>query len=495
MNLSKTRYIKGVQCPKILWLDIHKSEARDNSVLNQTVFDTGNRVGDLAMGYFGAYTEVPYSEDKSLMLAETQRLLAAKTKIICEASFSHNGNFCSVDILRVKNDSVEIVEVKGSTSVAPIYYHDTAFQYHVLTSCGMNAKKVSIMHINNQYERQGDIDLHHLFTLVDCTDTVFSMQNEIAANIPRFKASAEAETEPQTDIGGQCFAPYECVYCSYCWRHIPEHSVFDVSGNGLRFDKKLSLYRRGIVTFDQLLKSGEDLNPLARLQVETQVFDKPPLINKEAIRAFLDTLQYPLYFLDFETFQEAIPPFNDLRPYMQIPFQYSLHIQQSPGGALAHKEFLSVEGDPRRPLAESLCNDISQNACVIAYNMGFEKGRLKELAACCNDLAVHLMNIHDNIKDLMQPFQSRAYYNKEQHGSYSIKQVLPAMCPNDPELDYHALDLVHNGTDAQAAYAAIASQPPEEQERTKKAMLAYCRLDTLAMVKILEKLQDIVEGG
>jgi len=310
------------------------------------------------------------------------------------------------------------------------------------------------------------------------------------------------------DIGDQCSNPYECPYCSYCWRHIPENNIFEISGHGLRSNKKLSLYRRGIVSFEQLLESGEELSEIARLQVETRVYKRPPTVDKEGIRAFLDTLSWPLYFLDFESFQEAIPPFSGLRPYVQVPFQYSLHIQEAPGMEARHREFLAEEGtDPRRCIAERLCADIPENVCVLAYFMGFEKSRIKELAGFVDsqagfidslvgsstDLARHLMCIHDNIRDLMKPFQSRAYYSDELGGSYSIKQVLPALFPDDPELDYHALDLIHDGGDAQAAYAQLPGQNPEERRRTKAALLAYCRLDTLAMVKILGKLQEMVK--
>jgi len=497
MNLSKSRYCKGIQCPKILWLDEHKSELRDDSMLNQRVLETGNRVGDLAMGYFGAYTEVPYNDDKTVVLAETRRLLDAKTETVCEAAFSQNGNFCIVDILRVFKGSVEIVEVKSTTGIYPIHFDDIAFQYYVLNSCGLKVTQVSIMHIDNTYERQGELDLNKLFTVHDCTEKVLSMQEDVAANILRFKESAAAEKEPEIDIGDQCSNPYECLYCSYCWRHIPENNIFKISGHGLRSNKKLSLYRRGIVSFEQLLESGEDLSEIARLQVETRLYNRPPTVNKEDIRAFLDTLSWPLYFLDFESFQEAVPPYSGLRPYMQTPFQYSLHIQEAPGMELEHREFLAEEGtDPRRCLAERLCADIPENVCVLAYFMGFEKSRINELAGFLTDsspdLARHLMHIHDNIRDLMQPFQSRAYYSGELGGSYSLKQVLPALFPDDPELDYHALDLVHDGTEAQVAYAQLMEQNPEERQRTRAALLAYCRLDTLAMVKILGKLQEMV---
>jgi len=489
MNLSKSRYCKGIQCPKILWLDEHKSEVRDDSGINQRILDTGNEVGDLAMGYYGDYTEVPYNADKSVMIAETRRLLDAKTSVICEASFSHDGNFCSVDILRVFDDGVEIVEVKSSTKIDPIYYDDMAFQYHVLASCGLNVRKVSIMHINNKYERQGEINLQELFSVHDCTEKVLSLQNDVKANIEEFKKTAGAKTEINIEIGKQCSTPYDCVYRSYCWRHIPKNSVFDVSG--MQINKQLAFYDRGIVSFEQLLESGEKISKTARLHVETEVYNRPPTINKKAIKAFLDGLSWPLYFLDFEGFQEAIPPFDGLRPYMQTPFQYSLHIQKE-DGCLEHREFLAEEGiDPRRSLAERLCAVIPQTACVLVYNKVYEKGRIKELAGRFDDLSEHLMKIHNNIKDLMQTFQSRAYYCRELDGSYSIKQVLPALCPNAPELDYHALDLVHNGDEAMNIYRELPGKSPEERKRIRSALLAYCRLDTLAMVRVLEKLKEI----
>jgi hypothetical protein len=495
VNISKSRYCKGIRCPKILWMDKNKSEVRDESVFNRKIFETGNKVGDLAMGYYGAFSEVPYNDDKSAMIAETKRLLEANTGIICEASFSYDGNFCSVDILRVCGGEVEITEVKSSTEIKPIYYDDIAYQYYVLSSCGLNVKKTFIMHINNEYERRGDIDLIGLFTAHDCTEIIRSMQKDIAANIERFKKSAEEENELDTEIEMYCLKPYECEYRTYCWKHIPKNSVFDISGHALRKDKKFDLYKKGVISYKQLLESGEKLNDAALLQIETFVYKRPPVINKEAIRLFLDTLSWPLYYLDFESFNEAIPPFDGLRPYMQVPFQYSLHIQETPGAEPEHREFLAKEGvDPREKLALRLCADIPQNVCVLVYNMTFEKTCIKELARRLdksgkNDIAARLMNIHDNIKDLMKPFQHHDYYSSELDGSYSIKKVLPALCPDDPELNYNKLDFVHDGGEALTAYSDLTDKNPEERERIRKALLAYCRLDTLAMVKILEKLQ------
>ena len=203
-------------------------------------------------------------------------------------------------------------------------------------------------------------------------------------------------------------------------------------------------------------------------------------------------LYYPLYFLDFETFQQPIPKYDGIRPYMQIPFQYSLHYIENEKGELKHKEFLAEAGiDPRRKLAEKLVNDIPKNACVLAYNMQFEKMVIKNLAELYEDLREDLLIIHNNIKDLMIPFVDRMYYCKEMQGSYSIKYVLPALFPDDPELDYHNLPLVHNGGEAMSVFATLDQKTKEEQEKIRQGLLVYCKLDTYAMVKIWEKLKKI----
>ena len=184
-----------------------------------------------------------------------------------------------------------------------------------------------------------------------------------------------------------------------------------------------------------------------------------------------------------------IPPFDNTRPYAQIPFQYSLHYIKSRDGELKHKEFLAESGvDPRRAIAESLCENIPENVCVLAYNKQFECGQLMRLAEQFPDLTDHLLNIRDNVKDLLVPFRSGAYYNKAMGGSFSIKSVLPAMFPDDPTLNYHNLEGVHNGDEAMTIFPLIKDMSPSEQAETRKNLLKYCELDTLAMVKIWQEL-------
>jgi hypothetical protein len=200
-----------------------------------------------------------------------------------------------------------------------------------------------------------------------------------------------------------------------------------------------------------------------------------------------------MYFLDFETMQLAIPEFIGTKPFAQIPFQYSLHYIENEGGELKHKEFLAESGtDPRRAIAESLCRDIPRDVCVIAYNKSFECGRIRELADAFCDLSDHLLNIEGNIVDLIEPFRGGHYYNKNMGGSFSIKSVLPALFPSDPTLDYHNLEGVHNGGEAMTIFPKIKDMSPSEREEARRNLLEYCKLDTYAMVKVYEKLKEVI---
>ena len=270
-----------------------------------------------------------------------------------------------------------------------------------------------------------------------------------------------------------------------------EHTVFELYR--MKANKKWNYYNSGKVTFEDV--RDEPLSDMQQLQVECTLGDTE-YIDREGIRDFLDGLSYPLYFLDFETMRPIIPPFNHIKPYQQVTFQYSLHIIEREGGEWIHKEFLAKSDgtDPRRALAKRLCKDIPMNVCTLAFNKGFECGRINELAAIYPKLAVHLHNIADNIKDLLVPFQKGYYYVPAMGGSFSIKSVLPALFPDDPLLDYHNLDSrVQNGGDAMNIFPQIQHMAPDEAKATRKALLRYCELDTLAMVKVWQKLHEVAK--
>ena len=257
----------------------------------------------------------------------------------------------------------------------------------------------------------------------------------------------------------------------------------------MNFSKKIEYYRKGIVSFADLSREAGIKNEKQLRQIAHVLSEQGDEIDRGSNRAFLAKLSYPLYFLDFETVQPVSPRYIGTKPYAQIPFQYSLHIIEREGGALQHREFLAEPGtDPRRALAEQLCADVPMGACVTAYNKAFECTRLKELAETFPDLAAHLLNIRDNIVDLLVPFQSGWYYNRAMGGSFSIKSVLPALFPDDPALDYHILDEIHNGSEAMTAWPSMEHMSPEDRARTRQNLLEYCKLDTFAMVKVWEKL-------
>lgn len=227
------------------------------------------------------------------------------------------------------------------------------------------------------------------------------------------------------------------------------------------------------------------------------ILSDTPHIEADKIKEFLDGLTYRLYFLDFETMQLPIPEYDGMKVYQQITFQYSLHIIEYEGGPLIHKEHLGISGtDPRKALAEQLCKDIPMGVCTLAYNKSFECTRIKELAEWFPDFAEHLLDIKENIKDLLDPFAAGYYYLPSMGGSFSIKRVLPSLFPDDPTLDYHNLEGgVQNGSDAMNIFPKIQFMEPEEQQKTRKALLEYCCPDTFAMVKIWEELRDCIKNN
>lgn len=488
--LTKSRYCRGLQCPKMLWMDLHMPKAADPAG-NAAFAESGRRVGEVARSYFGDYVQVSYREERSEMVLQTKQLMSSPIDTIAEAAFLTGGLYCAVDLLHRCESGWELVEVKSATRVSPAYVDDLAFQYYVLTACGVPITRACLLYINNRYVRQEHLDLQQLFNMQDCTADVIAMQSLVAQRVREITACCNSEMEPQREIGLYCDTPHPCVYRNYCGRNLPRWNVFGISRMAL--EKKHELYRAGIVSFADVLEHLPDLNAKQRLQVETTLYEKNDTVDVESIRGFLDTLSWPVYHLDFETFQQAVPQMRGCSPYQQIPFQYSLHIENH-DGTLQHREYLAPHGsDPRRELAEHLCNDIPADVCVLAYNTSFEKGVIRNLAAQFPDLAEHLLKIHDNLQDLMTPFSKGWYYSDAMQGSYSIKYVLPALYPNDPALDYHNLDGVHNGAEAAAMYAKLEYLSPQEVDAVRRQLLQYCGLDTYAMVRVLARLREAVE--
>lgn len=469
---------------------------RDDATLARMT--NGNEVGDHAMRLFGEFVKVAAPKpdgkpDLEKMKELTKQYIAEGREVICEASFDFNGLYCAVDILRKTPHGYAIYEVKSSTSPNKyVYILDVCYQKYVLDKLGIPVDGAYLVTIDSDYVFDGTLNLNKLFKITDVTSLVQQEIGMVEGDLKCAEEILSCMNEPDIDLSESCKDPYECGFFGYCSRNLPTPSVFDIYR--MPFKTKINLYRKGVVSYEEVLEDGYVDDVIRLRQIDFALHERGTYIDREGIKQFLSELSYPLYFLDFETVQAIIPTYVGTRPYQQVPFQYSLHYIEKEGAELKHTEFLGEpEQDPRRALAEQIVADIPNNACVLAYNKSFECGRLTELAAAFPDLAAKLLMIRDNIKDLIEPFRGGYYYNKAMGGSFSIKVVLPAMFPNDPELDYHNLDGVQNGGQAMSAFPQMKDMSPEEREKTRHSLLKYCELDTYAMVKIWQALLDEVK--
>jgi len=472
---------------KSLWLLKNRPELRtppDERL--QSIFDTGTEVGILAQQLYPNGTEIIFDYKKiNENIKITKQLIKKGVKTIYEATFLYDDVLVMVDILHFGNNGWELYEVKSSTSLKSVNENDISIQYYVLEGSGIKLDKVSLVHINNKYCRNGDLDVRELFKKVDLTENVISNQELVATEIDEMKnKTGKGQPEPSIDIGLHCYDPYECDFKNYCWKHIPEKSVFTLSG--MRKKKKFELYNNNILSFSDI-PDGYSLTNAQQIQVQAEL-QGSDFIDIEEIKQFLETLIEPIGFLDFETFQQAVPDFNNQLPYEQVPFQYSLHILKN--NKLKHYEFLGKPGkDPRKKFISQLLNDTEHLETILVYNMGFEKRILNSLAKTFPIYSSELESITSRMSDLMIPFRSKAYYMASMEGSYSIKKVLPALVP---ELSYDGMD-IGDGMAAMRSYGSLANMTDNKKiEDIKKALLEYCCLDTLAMVKILDKLKNLL---
>lgn len=486
--LSKSTYVRGLQCNKSLFLYKKSPELRDETdPAQQAIFSAGTDVGILARDLFpggkdaSSKNGIPGQESIKL----TQQLIDAGTKVIYEAAFQYDGVLAAVDILVRHGKKWKFYEVKSSTEVKDVHLDDASLQLHVLSNSGLPVTDAFIVHINNQYVRKGDLNIKSLFAIQSVFSSAQSKQEEVEGKIEVFRELLNKRTEPKMDIGPHCSDPYPCDFQGHCWKHIPENSVFDISRLGN--DKKFALYNDGIVHMQDIPEDYR-LSVSQKIQVEG-VLENKKRIDEKDIDGFLKKLKGPLHFLDFETFNPAVPLYDNSRPYQKITFQYSLHIQDRKKGAPRHCEFLAETGsDPRKPFIEKLLADTQGAGDVLVYNQAFEIGCLNDLARTFPKYAKAIKGLIARIKDLMVPFQSKHYYVPEMRGSYSIKAVLPALVPS---MSYENLAIKDGGM-ASSTFEQLPNETaPAKIAKTRKALLDYCKMDTLAMVEVLAVLRKV----
>lgn len=486
--LSKSAFINGRQCPKRLWLQYFGQERGEGSSVEQTRgFQKGREIGALARECFpGGQLAAPEPFDADAAVASTARLMASGTRVIYEASFLWDGLFASVDILVRRGPQWHAYEVKSGTSIKEHYLADAAFQLHVIRGAGIPISRFFIMHVDSRFQRFGPIEPSALFQIVPVMRRLRLMLPEMVGQVEELKRVLTSEQIPEKDIGPHCSSPHPCPFTDHCWSHVPSPSIFDIMHLGGA--RKFELYYQGVYRQEEL-PDGYHLSEMQRLQVSATV-SGVDYVNEPALKDWLNRLVYPLYLMDFECFQPAVPLYDGTRPYQQIPFQFSVHQTECPGGPTEHREFLAEAGpDPRPAFIEALLTATGTSGTVLAYNKSFELGRLRELAAEFPDRALEIHALITRVADLMEPFEKKWYYAPGMQGSHSIKNVLPAMVPG---LHYESLEISNGQAASEAFEELIYIDEPQREQEIRAHLLAYCKLDTEAMVYILDKIRAAV---
>ncbi|MCE9508318.1 MAG: DUF2779 domain-containing protein [Alphaproteobacteria bacterium] len=486
-TISKSQYVKGCQCSKALWFSLNRKDLTPPfDAVKQAIFDAGNEVGEWAKKRFpgGVEVKVPYYKTQEGTGA-TAALIAAGHNTIFEATAIHaqDGTHARIDILRKAPgaDAWDMIEVKGSSSVKDYHHDDMSFQYRVFTGAGYRINRCFMMVIDNQYVRDGEIDPQRLFKLEDITAIVLAKQPEVGGAVPALKTTLDGKDEPQEKIGARCFKPFDCDYIGHCWQGIPDYSIYNVF-SGKKADEMVeSLGSYEVKSIPAQAIPGGVKGKDVRSYTSGETYAEP-----DNIRGFLERLKYPLYYLDYETVGSAIPLFNGTRPFQAVPFQFSLHIEDSPGAELRHHTFLHQNHkDPRPDFIEALIRLCGSDGSVIVYNQSFEEGVNEALILAYPAVSAEIAAINARMVDLLVPFQKRWLYHPSQNGSATIKKVLPAFT----DLSYDGM-AIGNGQDASQKYLDFmqGKLSPDETEKLWRDLTEYCGLDTRAMKVLADAL-------
>lgn len=475
-GLSKSRILLHRQCPKRLWLKVHRPELEEIADSNQARFATGTYVGELAQQLYPDGVLID-GDNLGQAVADTKVILAGEKRPIFEATLQAGGLLIRADLLLPDQDSYRMVEVKSSTSVKDYHLTDAAIQSWVAQQAELPLTSVEIAHIDNSFVYPGGGDYQGLFHYADVSKQISGMKDEVPDWIKDAQETLSAE-EPFIAAGDQCNSPFPCSFIGYCSPKTESES--DFPPEVLPYGKTLATTLRAEGYMDLRDVPETRMENWKHQRVWRVTKSGQAELNSEAGQ-IIAALPYPRYYIDFETINPAVPVWAGTRPYVQVPFQWSCHIETAKS-VMTHCAFLADgQSDPRRPFTESLIDAVGTHGPVFVYNAPFERSRMQELAEYYPDLAPALEAAIDRIVDLL-PIAREHYYHREMRGSWSIKAVLPTIAP---DLAYDNLE-VANGGMAQDAFAEIM-QPdtlPERRMQLRDALLLYCERDTLAMVRI-----------
>jgi hypothetical protein len=480
--LTKSKYLYGLQCPKLLWVAINdKDKLPEPDAATQALFDSGHEVGNLAKKLFPGGVDIPTSTFMGNIKKSKARLRLRKP--LFEAGFMAKDVFARADILNPVDGAWDIIEVKSSTKVKDINLHDLSFQKYCYMRAGLKIGRCFLMYINREYVRNGPIDPKEFFIIEDVTDKVLELFKDVSERVEGMLKIASRKEHLDVDITPKCSDPYDCALKSGCWSHLSSDNVFNLYRGG---EKCFSLYNSGVKEIKDIPDSFK-LNDKQEIQRKCAKSGEVYL-EKDKIKEFLSKLTKPLYYLDFETFSTAIPLLDGLKPYEQVPFQFSLHVFQfSLNEEGKHHSFLGKEKDSRLEFLISLKKVLGSSGSIVVYNASFEKNVLLKLAVVFPEYKEWVDSVILRLVDLLEVFRSFYYYNCEQEGSASIKKVLPAVTGNS----YSELN-INNGKDASLLFFEIMFKDGKKKDKIRKDLEEYCGLDTLGMKLILDELKEIV---
>ncbi len=478
--LSKSKILAFRQCPRRVWLEVHRPELKADSHVTQASYAAGTSVGELARGLYDHRGHGELIDLDALGFPAVFDATAAalqRRRPLFEAAFTTGDALALADILLpVGRREWRMVEVKSTTSVKDVHLEDAAVQAHIATRAGIRLAGVALAHINSSWTYPGGGDYNGLLVEADLTEETRPLVKEVQGWIDEAQRVVASREAPNVKTGPQCDSPYACGFHAHCASLEP---VVEKPIQWLPRFAAREWIERGVDDMRRL--PPEVLNTVQR-RVRDCTLDELVYFDREGAAADLAAHPLPGYFLDFETIQFAVPIWAGTRPYQQIPFQYSVH-RLGRRGKLEHAEFLDLSGrDPSRPFAERLIVDCGSSGPVFVYNAAFEKTRLAELARRYVDLRDGLIAISERVVDLL-PIARNRFYHPAQQGSWSIKAVLPALVP---DLSYEDLDGVHDGSEAQEKFLEAIDPQADTGTRAliRTQLLAYCALDTYAMVRM-----------
>lgn len=479
--LTKTDFNNYLECPMYLWLSKHRPELLpEDDAEKQRILAAGRQVDEFAKKLFPRGVEIKTYNQAGW--EETQRAILDGANILIQPTAVEGNLAARADILvaGAEPGTFDINEVKMATKVKPEYVYDLGFQKICFEGAGIKIGRLKLVHINGNYVRHGEIDPKQLFEIEDITDEVNEKMAEIKDEIERALKVVEVQEEPSASLINACANPKYCDYIEH-YAKISE-GIYPLAEH-IQITHLGHLLERGIL-------EHKKVSPALLEKVGFEAPVEFTQINAEGIKHELGKLEYPLYFFDYETYNSAIPPFEGTKPYQQIPFQYSLHIQQAPGEALAHVEFLAdTFENPVPDLLEKLAGDMGPKGSVIVWFAPFETGRNKEMALDFPEFADMLNSVNKRMFDLMLifKFKNQLYIKSEFKKLASLKIILPVLCP---ELSYKDLTIQEGGT-ASASWPVMTSPqtPPADRKKLRQDMIEYCKRDTYAMYAILEKVR------